>query len=594
MLGQEGIVRREFLAQLALLGLAGPAAFAGGMGKPRVSTESANGDSPSLPAVTGADLILLNGRIWTGEATSGRHAQAVAIVNGGILAAGSNEEIRACAAAASRVIDLGGRLAIPGFIDSHTHFIEGGFRLLQVELKDSKNEEDFVRRLAERVRTLPAGRWIQGGNWDEENWPSAELPTRQLIDAVTAKNPVFISRYDGHAALANSLALRSANLTRETPDPPGGVIVRDAATGEPTGVLKDAAIALVARVIPRPSETEMEEALKTALAEARRVGVTSVHNITADTETFNGSFTGELQLLRRAELEGWLTTRFYEIVPIAHWKRLAEAGISHEMGSDFLKLGAVKGFADGSLGSRTAWMFDPYDDAPGTRGLPMAIMDPPTGMEALVRGSNEASIQPCIHAIGDRAISEMLDLYARVGGEAGKARRFRIEHAQHVRAGDFKRFAELGVIASMQPYHAIDDGRWAEKRIGRARARTSYAWRSVLDAGAILAFGSDWPVAPLDPLLGIYAAVMRATLDGKNPEGWIPEEKITVEQALRAYTTGCAFAAFEEAEKGTIARGKLADIVILSDDVFAIPPGKLKDVRVVLTVVGGNVVHNAL
>jgi predicted amidohydrolase YtcJ len=593
MLGQEGIVRREFLAQLALLGLGGPAVFAEGEGRSQDSMRRRKPGSPSLPAAAGADLVLSNGSIWTGETASGQHAEAVAMVSGRILAVGSNEEIRACAGSATRVIDLGGRLAVPGFIDSHTHFIEGGFRLLEVKLKDSRNEEDFVRRLAERARMLPAGRWIQGGNWDEENWPSAKLPTRQLIDPVTPKNPVFINRYDGHAALANSLALKSANLTRETPDPPGGVIVRDAA-GEPTGVLKDAAIDLVARVIPRPSEAEMEEALKTALAEARRVGVTSVHNITADSETFNGSFTGELQLLRRAELEGRLTTRFYEIVPIAHWKRLAEAGISHEMGSDFLKLGAVKGFADGSLGSRTAWMFDPYDDAPSTRGLPMAIMDPPSGMEALVRGSDEASIQPCIHAIGDRAISEMLDICARVGGERGKARRFRIEHAQHVRAGDFKRFAELGVIASMQPYHAIDDGRWAEKRIGQARARTSYAWRSMLEAGASLAFGSDWPVAPLDPLLGIYAAVTRATLDGKNPNGWIPEEKITVEQALRAYTSGAAFAAFEEAEKGSMARGKLADIVVLSDGLFAIPPEKLKDVRVVLTVVGGNVVHNTL
>jgi predicted amidohydrolase YtcJ len=594
MLGREGTVRREFLAQLALLGLTGPAAFAAGRGGHRADMKSGNPGSPSLPAAGGADLVLLNGRVWTGEAKSGGRVEAVAMVNGRILAVGSSDEIRACAGAATRVIDLGGRLAVPGLIDSHTHFIEGGFSLLEVKLKDSKNEEDFVRRLAERARALPAGRWIQGGNWDEENWPSAKLPTRQLIDAVTPNNPVFISRYDGHAALANSLALRAANVTRETPDPPGGVIVRDAATGEPTGVLKDAAIDLVTRVIPRPTEAEMEEALKTALAEARRVGVTSVHNIAADSETFNGSFTGEVQLLRRAELEGWLTTRFYELVPIAHWKRLAEAGISHEMGSDFLKLGAVKGFADGSLGSRTAWMFDPYDDAPAWRGLPMEIMDPPARMEALVRGSDEASIQPCVHAIGDRAISEMLDLYARVGGEGGKARRHRIEHAQHVRAVDFKRFAALGVIASMQPYHAIDDGRWAEKRIGRARARTSYAWRSMLAAGARLAFSSDWPVAPLDPLLGIYAAVTRATLDGKNPQGWIPEQKITVEEALHAYTAGGAFAAFEETEKGTIARGKLADIVVLSDDLFAIPPEKLKDVRVSLTVVGGNIVHNAL
>ncbi len=594
MLRQEGIVRREFLAQLALLGFAGPMAFVWGEEEPRARAGSENRSSPSLPAAAGADLVLLNGQIWTGEAASRQRAEAVAIVNGRFLAVGSNQDLRACVGPATEVVNLEGRLAVPGLIDSHVHFIEGGFRILQVELKDSRSEEDFVRRLAERARTLPAGRWIQGGSWDEENWASAKLPTRQLIDPVTPENPVFISRYDGHAALANSLALELANVTRNTPDPPGGVIVRNAATGEPTGVLKDAAIDLVARAVPRPSEAEMEEALKTALAEARRAGITSVHNITTDAETFNGSFTGEVQLLRRAELEGWLTTRFYEIVPIAHWKRLAEAGISREMGSDFLKLGAVKGFADGSLGSRTAWMFESYDDAPGKRGLPMAIMDPPTAMEALVRGSEEAFIQPCIHAIGDRAISEMLDLYARVGTRAGRARRFRIEHAQHVRAADFKRFADLDVIASMQPYHAIDDGRWAEKRIGQRRARTSYAWRSMLDAGAGLAFGSDWPVAPLDPLLGVYAAVTRATLDGKNPKGWIPEEKITVEEGLRAYTSGSAFAAFEETEKGTIARGKLGDMVVLSDDVFGIPPEKLKNARVVLTVVGGKVVHRAM
>jgi predicted amidohydrolase YtcJ len=603
MLSKEEVVRREFLAQLALLGFAGPASLMGGNPRPRASTRSGVPAAPSLSAVGGADLVLLNGKVWTGEDTAkpvsgaeGLEAcvEAVAIVNRRFLAVGSNNDIRPCVGPATEVIDLGGRLAVPGFIDSHVHFVGGGFRILQVELKDSQNEEDFVQRLAKRARTLPAERWIQGGNWDEENWSSARFPTRQLIDPVTPKNPVLISRYDGHAALANSLALKLANLSRETPDPAGGVIARDPATGEPTGVLKDAAISLVARVIPRPSETEMEGALRAALAEARRVGVTSVHNITADTETFNGNFTGEVQLLRRAELEGWLTTRFYEIVPIAHWQRLAEAGVSREMGSDFLKLGAVKGFADGSLGSRTAWMIEPYDDAPARRGLPMAIMEPPAAMEALVRGSDESVIQPCIHAIGDRAIAEMLDLYARVGGKGVKGSRFRIEHAQHVRAGDFERFAELGVIASMQPYHAIDDGRWAEKRIGPARARTSYAWRSLLDAGAFLAFGSDWPVAPLDPLLGIYAAVARATLDGKNPDGWFPEEKITVEEALHAYTSGSAYAAFEEPEKGTIARGRLGDIIVLSDDVFTVSPEKIKDVRVVLTVVGGKVVHRAM
>jgi predicted amidohydrolase YtcJ len=550
----------------------------------------------------GADLVLLHGKIWTGEpgvkpgsqGGFGPLVEAVAIVNGRFFAAGSSDEIRAYIGPHTQVLDLQGRLAVPGFIDSHVHFINGGFQLLQLDLKNAKDEAEFTRRIAEKAKTLPPGRWILGGNWDEQAWPSAKLPTRGLIDAVTPNNPVFISRYDGHAALANSLALKLAGVTRETQEPVGGVIVRDARSGEPTGVLKDAAEELVARVIPRPTEAEMEEALKVAVAEARRVGVTSVHNITTDSDSPSGSFTSEVQFLRRAELEGWLTVRLYEIIPIAHWKRLAEAGISREMGSDFLKLGAVKGFADGSLGSGTAWMYEPFDDDPGNRGLSMELMNPPANMEALVRGAAETHIQSCIHAIGDRGVAEMLDLYGRVGGDNAAMHRFRIEHAQHVRPQDFARFGKLGVIASMQPYHAIDDGRWAEKRLGPARSRTSYAWRSMLDAGAPLAFGSDWPVAPLDPLLGIYAAVTRATLDGKHPNGWFPEEKLKVEEALRAYTAGSAFAAFEEKEKGTISPGKLADLVVLSDDLFSIPPERIKDARVVLTVVGGKVVYQAM
>ncbi len=596
-------MRREFLAQLALLGIGGPMLLSFENTKPQGAKGAKPPRSGNRAPSGGADLVLLNGKIWTGNFQpvsgtgttrgSGRYVEAVAVVNGRFLAAGQTEEIRACAGPSTQVLDLQGRLAVPGFIDSHVHFIEGGFRLLQVELKDSPNEDEFVRRLAEKAQTMAPGRWILGGNWDEEAWPSAKLPTRQLIDPVTPDNPVFISRYDGHAALANSFALKLAGITPETEAPAGGLIVRDAATGEPTGVLKDAAMNLVARVVPRPTEAEMEEALGAALAEAARVGVTSVHNITVDTDSYNGSFTGEIRLLRRAELEGRLTVRLYEIVPIAHWERLAEAGLSRGMGSDFLKLGAVKGFADGSLGSRTAWMFEPFDDAPGNRGLPMALMDPPAKMEALARGCVEASIQPCIHAIGDRAVAEMLEVFARVGGERSAAQRFRMEHAQHVRAEDFKRFAQLGVVASMQPYHAIDDGRWAEKRLGPARSQTSYAWRSMLDAGVPLAFGSDWPVAPLDPLLGVYAAVTRATLDGKHPGGWFPEERLAVEEALRAFTAGSAWAAFEEGEKGTISRGKLADLVVLSDDLFSIPPERIRETRVVMTVVGGKIVFRA-
>jgi predicted amidohydrolase YtcJ len=548
--------------------------------------------------IRGADLVLLHGRIWTGEPyakpgekrSPARFAEAVAIANGRILAVGSDREVEPYVGPNSQVLDLRGRFAMPGFIDSHVHFMDGSFQLLQIDLKYTKNEAEFVQRIAAKARTLKPGQWMLGGDWDEEAWPDAKLPTRWLIDPVT-QNPVWISRYDGHAALANSLALKLAGVTKETQAPEGGVIVRDPQTGEPTGVLKDAAETLVDRAIPLPTDAEFEEAFRAGLAEARRVGVTSVEDISVGADSPNGSFTGEIEVLRRAEQEGWLTCRFYEITPVAAWRSLQEAGISHDMGSGFLKMGAVKAFADGSLGSRTAWMFEPYIDDPTYSGLATALMTPPAKMMATLRAADKAGIQLAVHAIGDRANAEMLDIYQQIGGAAPAAHRFRIEHAQHLRAADIARFGKLGVIASMQPYHAIDDGRWAEKRIGHDRARTSYAWRSILDAGAPLAFGTDWPVAPLNPLLGVYAAVTRTTLDGTHPEGWFPEQRLTLEEALRAYTQGSAYAAFEENEKGTIAPGKLGDVVVLSQNLFQMRSDQIKDVEVVTTIVGGKVIY---
>lgn len=547
----------------------------------------------------GADLVLLHGHIWTGEPYAGpgekpaptRWAEALAAADGRILEVGSDNLVQQYVGPNTRVVDLAGRFAMPGFIDDHVHFVDGSFQLLAVDLKLTRDEKEFVRRLAEKAKSLPAGRWILGGNWDEEAWPDAKLPTRGLIDAATPNNPVYISRYDGHAGLANSLALRLAGVTRNTPDPVGGVIVRDPGTGEPTGVFKDAGQILIGRVIPNPSESEFEEAIRAGLAEASRVGVTSVEDMALGGDTPDGSFAAEIRLLRRAEIEGWLTCRFYEITPIEEWRRLADAGVSHGMGSDWLQLGAVKGFADGSLGSRTAWFFDAYTDDASNHGIPLPMMSPPEKMEDAVRGATAAGIQTAVHAIGDRAIAQMLDIYERVGGSDPRLYRFRIEHAQHMRPEDFKRFGQLGIVASMQPYHAIDDGRWAEKRIGQERARWSYAWRSMLDTGAPLAFGTDWPVAPLNPLLGVYAAVTRATLDGKHPEGWFPAERLTVDEALRAYTQGSAYAAFAERDRGTLAPGKLADVIVLSDDLFKVAPEKIHDAKVEVTIVGGRVVY---
>ncbi len=537
-------------------------------------------------------LILTNGRIWTGASAPNKFAEAVALSKGRIVAVGTRTEMECYAGSGTRTIDLKGRLAVPGFIDSHAHLIYGGFQILSVNLKDAASEKEFIRRIAAKAKTLAPGQWLKGGEWDEQAWTPVRLPTRQMIDAVTAQTPLLLSRYDGHAILANSLAIKLAGITRATVDPVGGLIVRDD-SGEPTGVFKDAAQDLIARAIPRPTETEMEEALRAALAEAARAGVTSLHSITVDTDSWNGCYTGEIELLRRAEREGWLTCRIYEIVPVVHWEKLRAEGVTSNSGSEFVQVGAVKAFADGSLGSGTAWMFEPFADDSTNCGLPLPLMNPPPKLEALARDADAANLHLCIHAIGDRAIAELLGIYGRIGGAHPASRRFRIEHAQHMRPDEFTRCRDLGIVATMQPYHAIDDGRWAEKRLGHGRARWSYAWKSMLRAGVPLAFGSDWPVAPLDPIPGIYAAVTRATLDGKNPNGWFPEQRLTVEEALAAYTSGSAFAAFQENDKGRIAPGMLADIVVLSDDLFTIPPARIKETRVVMTIVGGKVVYDA-
>jgi hypothetical protein len=544
-----------------------------------------------------AELVILNGKIWTGQlaSSSGEQpnkaafAEAVAIANGRFLAVGSSEQIKATTGRNTRVIDLKRRMAMPGFIDSHVHFIFGSLRISQVDLKDARDEAEFIRRIDEKARALGAGNWILGGSWDETIWPGARPPTRWIIDSVTRENPVCLQRSDGHQVLANSLALKLAGVAKHTPDFPGGIIVRDNNSGEPTGILKDAAVAAVTKMIPRPSWQEFEAAVRAGLAEARRCGVTSVQDMYLGRFwSPNDSLGDHIQLLRRAEAEGWLSCRFQVFAPIEEWDQPEQAEVLGARGSDLLKLGAVKGFADGSLGSRTAWFHQDYDDQPGYAGLARYSA---REMEAMVRSADAAGLQVAIHAIGDRANTEMLDIYERVGGANAATRRFRIEHAQHLRPRDFARFARFGVIASMQPYHAIDDGRWLQDRIGLERSRTSFAWRSMLDAGVPLAFGTDWPIAPLNPLLGIWAAITRQTLDGKHPDGWIPEQRLRLEDALCAYTHGSAYAQFQENDKGTIAAGKLADMIVLSADLFSIPADQVKDERVTATIVGGKVVY---
>src|ERR1051326_4806630 len=530
-----------------------------------------------------ADTIIINAVVHTMDPAQ-PVAEAVAIYANRIVAVGATKDIRKLAGPNTRIIDAKQHLLLPGFNDAHTHFLSGGFQLSNVDLRDASSPQEFAARIKAFGAKTSSGRWITGGDWDHERWPDAKLPTKELIDAFTPETPIFVSRLDGHMALANSLALKIAGVTRETVNPPGGVIVRDK-SGEPTGVLKDAAQSFVWKVIPPPSVEERLDAARAASDYAASLGVTSVQDMSA------GADVGVYQtLLDRGELK----TRIYAVSPLPDWERLARTGVRAHFGSEMLRVGGLKGFADGSLGSTTALFYEPYRDDPSTSGIAGDEMYPEGAMLERVRHADRAGLQVLIHAIGDRANDLILGMYEQVESENGKRdRRFRIEHAQHLRPQDISRFARDQVIASMQPYHAIDDGRWAEKRIGKERAQTTYAFRSLLDSGATLAFGTDWTVAPLNPLLTVYAAVTRRTIDGKNPKGWVPEQKISVEETVRAYTVGSAYAEFQENVKGSITIGKLADLVLLSRDIFKIDPNEIENVKVMWTMLDGRLVYEA-
>jgi len=530
-----------------------------------------------------ATLIVTNAAVYTVDKQQPK-AEAVAVIADRIVAVGSRADIDLWRGPKTVVIDASGKLLQPGFNDAHVHFIQGGAQLEQVQLTDTATPEEFAKRIAAQVKKTPKGEWILGGRWDETKWPKPDLPTKELVDSVTGNIPVFVDRYDGHEALANSAAMKLAGVDAKTPDVPGGVIVRDA-NGNPTGVFKDAAMPLIYKAIAPMTHEQRIRAARGALKHAASLGVTSVQHM-------NPEFADVAAYSELAE-KGELTTRIYAVPMETDWRDQAKVGIRRAWGSSFLRLGGVKGYADGSLGSRTAYMFEPFSDDPGNRGLLSDEMHPPSAMRDRLMQADAAGLQLRVHAIGDRAISMMLDIFADIEKEHGyHDQRFAVEHAQHVAQKDFGRFAKLHVIASMQPYHAIDDGRWAEGRLGHERARYSYAWRTFLDHGITLAFGTDWPVAPLDPILGLYAAVTRATLDGKNSDGWIPEEKITLPEAIEAYTMGAAFAEFQEREKGSITPGKLADMVILTDNIFDLKPEAIRNVKVKTTIVGGKVVYS--
>jgi predicted amidohydrolase YtcJ len=521
----------------------------------------------------------LNGTVRTMHDAIPR-AEAVVSRGSRIVFVGSSDDARRFAGPEAEVIDLQGRLLLPGFIDDHVHFVLGGTQVNGLHLRDCTSAVAMAKKVESFVASR-RGTWICGGDWDEEGWDVKLLPGRALIDPLSPDTPVFINRFDWHMALANGVALQKAGITRDTPDPPGGMIERDPATGELTGILKDAAMDLVTRVIPRATPGDLEHAVLQALDVARRNGVTSVHDIAEEEH---------VPVYHKLEGVHRLTCRIYARLPIAGMTKLVRERVRRAHGTEFVKVGSLKAFADGSLGSSTAWFFDPYCNAP-TSGLAMEVLTSGRLREWSLE-ADKHGLQLSIHAIGDRANDAILTLFEEIAREnPAWDRRFRIEHAQHVRPEDIQRFASLGVIASAQPYHCIDDGVWAEQRIGRDRARTTYAFKSFLDAGVRLCFGSDWTVAPLDPLQGIYAAVTRATLDGKNPGGWFPAQRLSVEEAVRCYTVNNAFASYEEHLKGTLEPGKLADMVVLSNDIFTMPPEEIRNTRVAMTVVDGQVVY---
>jgi predicted amidohydrolase YtcJ len=560
-------------------------------------------------------LLLVNGKIFTADA-HGTIAEAVAIDGERIIAVGKTGELAARFDAA-RTVDLQGKLVTPGFNDAHVHFLNGGMALLQVDLTSARSLEEVKRRISARLRELPAGAWLTGRGWDHTLWGERfknSLPTKRDLDDIAPANPVLLGRVDGHIAWANSLALQRAGITRTTPDPKGGAIERDA-TGEPTGIVKETAVELVARVVPAPTREENLRAIEAALDLARRVGVTSIQDNSGYETT---------KLYRELLRQGKLTVRVAEWQnfndDIAEIKRQRAEFASFRDDPQRLKLTALKGYMDGSLGSRTAALLAPYSDDPHNSGIPRR---PPEEMIRMIVERDQAGFQIALHAIGDRANHIALDGYeaafklrqsqAQTANQQfnqdpratnpkerdqfpppapDAAPRHRIEHAQVVAPSDFKRFRELGIIASMQPTHAITDKRWADARLGEYRVLGAYSWHTMLANRVHVPFGTDFPVEPLTPYRGLYAAVTRQSAEDFTPfNGWNPQEKVSIETAIRCYTAESAYASFDENQKGQIAAGMLADLVVHSRDLLTIKPEEILQTEPVMTILGGQVIY---
>lgn len=526
-----------------------------------------------LAATRELDTAYVNGHVWTG-APHAAPATAIGVV-GSRLAAVDALSVKKKTGSKTRVVDLKGAFVVPGFVDGHVHFLLAAATLTPPDLRHTGTREEFARRVGDAAKQVPKGEWLMGGNWDAELWGGA-LPTREWIDAVTPETPVALARVDQHSWLVNSLGLKLAGIDRNTPEPAGGRILRDA-KGEPTGIVIDEGKALVQRVIPPPGDATVERMMRIGIEHGLRNGVTQAHSMGLDWDTHHA--------LLRLRAKGETDMRFFSFVPLSDWEKLADIIKRDGRGDDWVRWGGLKALADGSLGSRTALFHKPYDDMPNTRGIRVNTLE---NLRKWVTDADRHGLNVSIHAIGDEANDDVLDLYEAVARTNGpRDRRFRIEHAQSLTPAAIPRFARQNVIASVQPYHAIDDGRWAIHRLGAERLKGTYAFKSLIDSGAHVCFGSDWPVAPFAPLTGIAAAVLRQTIDGANPKGWLPEQKITVEQALTAYTAQNAYAGFQEDRLGRLTPGYLADFVVLERNLLEIDPQEITTTKVLRTVVGG-------
>ena len=526
-----------------------------------------------------ADLIIA-GKIFTGL-NSRPFVEALAAGGDKILATGSREEINRYAGPETRIIELVGGVAIPGLIDAHTHFSSGGQSLIELSFRGVDSVEKVQQMIAARIKELPPGTPIFGRDYDHTLFPGQIWPDRSDLDKVSTDNPVVIRRVDGHSAWLNTVALKLSGIDSRTPDPFGGEIVRDQTSGEPTGILKESAMNLI-KIQPSIQSSPEEDILR-ALDHARRLGLTGVH---ASTDL------KELEIYKKLKDEGRLTLRIYAWLPVEEMDQCLKLGLRQGQGDEFLKIGFLKAFIDGTLGSGTALMFEPFADAPGQSGLAQYSEQE---FDELIDRAYANGFQVGTHAIGDKGVSWVLKAIEKAEKKYGqKNLRYRIEHAQIIKPEDIKKFKELGVIASMQPTHCTTDMRFCEQRIGRERSKYAYAWKSLLESGAKLAFGSDWPVEPLDPRRGLYSAVTRKNIEHDFPEGgWFPEQTLTLAEAIECFTSGSAYASFEENLKGTLEPGKLADLTVFGLDIFSLEPKAILTAPVIYTIVGGKIVYQA-